>query len=170
MPAEALQSFFQRIEGQRRDRQPCASAQQPRPAERHRSQRPQERRCSFVTSGVMLLFAFPDHSRWDRCALIGSLRIGRCMTGLLDGLSTFNGIRLSSLSAGPDAMLVGVVLAGWPSAAIVPILSESDGADKPQYPVTKSIRFRRSASGGVLAVLAGLDAAAVGSAVTRRRC
>ena len=77
------------------------------------------------------------------------------MTGLLDGLSTFTRIRLSSLSAGPDAMLVGVVLAGWPSAAIVPILSESDGADKPQYPVTKSIRLPRSASGVVLAVLAG---------------
>jgi hypothetical protein len=77
------------------------------------------------------------------------------MTGMLDGLSTFIRIRSSSLSAGPDAMLVGVVFAGWPSTAIVPILSKSDGGDKPQYPVTKSIRFRRSASGVVLAVLAG---------------
>jgi hypothetical protein len=77
------------------------------------------------------------------------------MTGLLDGLSTFTRIRLSSLSAGPDAMLVGVVFAGRPSTAIVPILSKSDGRDKPQYPVTKSIRFRRSASGVVLTVLAG---------------
>jgi hypothetical protein len=49
------------------------------------------------------------------------------MTGLLDGLSIFIRIRLSSLAAGPDAMPVGVVFAGWPSAAIVPILSESVG-------------------------------------------
>jgi hypothetical protein len=52
-------------------------------------------------------------------------------------------------------MLVGVVFAGRPSTAIVPILSQSDAGDKPQYPVTKSIRLRRSASGIVLAVLAG---------------
>ena len=104
----------------------------------------------------MPLAAFPDHSATGPArALIGSLRIGRCMTGLLDGLSIVIRIRLSCLSAGPDAMLVGVVSAGRPSAAIVTILSKSDGGDKPQYPVTKSIRFRRSASGGVLAVLAG---------------
>ena len=77
------------------------------------------------------------------------------MTGLLDGLSSFIRLRLSGLSAGPDAMLVGVVLAGRPSTAIVRILSMSDGGDKPQYPVTRSIRFRRSASGVVMAVLAG---------------
>jgi hypothetical protein len=77
------------------------------------------------------------------------------MAGLLDGLSTFVRIRLSSLSAGPGAMPGRVVSAGRPSAAIVPILSKSDGGDKPQYPVTKSIRFWRSASGVVLAVPAG---------------
>jgi hypothetical protein len=70
-------------------------------------------------------------------------------------LSTVIRIRLSSLSAGPDAMLVGVVFAGWPPGAIVPILFRSDGGDEPQYPVTKSIRFRRNASGGVPAGLAG---------------
>ena len=32
---------------------------------------------------------------------------------LLDGLATLIRIRLSSLSAGPDAMQVGVVFAGW---------------------------------------------------------
>ena len=73
------------------------------------------------------------------------------MTGLLDGLSTFIRIRLSSLPAGPDAMLVGVVLAGWPSAAIVPILFGNDGGDKPQYPVTKSICLRRRTGGRLLA-------------------
>jgi hypothetical protein len=56
------------------------------------------------------------------------------MTGLLNDLATPTSIRLSSLSAGPDAMMVGVVFTG-PTEAIVPILLKRD---KPQDRVRKS--------------------------------
>ena len=36
-----------------------------------------------------------------------------------------------------------LVGSGWPSAAMMPILSKSVGGDKPQYPVKKSTRFWR---------------------------
>src|SRR5688572_505654 len=39
---------------------------------------------------------------------------------------------VSCLSAGPDAMVVGVVFAGWPSVAMVPILLKRAGRDKLQ--------------------------------------
>jgi hypothetical protein len=51
-------------------------------------------------------------------------------------------------------MQVGVAFAGWPSAAIVPILSKSVGRDKPQNRVRKSTLFRDDARGSLLAVRA----------------
>lgn len=60
--------------------------------------------------------------------------------GLLDGLATIIRFQLSNLSAGPDAMAVGVVFAG---------------SDKPQYRVRKSTRFYRHDAKLVLAMHAG---------------
>lgn len=57
------------------------------------------------------------------------------MTGLLSELATLTAIRLSSLSAGPDAMRIGVVFIGTNA---VRLLSKSIGWDKPQNRVTKS--------------------------------
>ena len=48
------------------------------------------------------------------------------MTGLLNDLATLTAIRLSSLSAGPDAMRVGVVFTG---TGTVRILSKDIGRD-----------------------------------------
>jgi hypothetical protein len=63
-------------------------------------------------------------------------------------------------------MEVGVVFAGWPSAAIVPILLKSVGPpslklrrDKPQYPVRKSTCFSCGDVVAVLAMLADDEAA-----------
>src|SRR5215218_7218975 len=91
-------------------------------------------------------------------ALIDSLPVGRCVTGLLNGLASGIRIELSYLSAGPDAMMVGVVFAGWPSVAIVPTLLKSVGRDKPQDRVRKSISFGGCATGLVLAMHAGDEA------------
>jgi hypothetical protein len=57
------------------------------------------------------------------------------VTGLLNDLVTLTAIRLSSLSAGPDAMRIGVVFTG---TGPVPILAKSIGRDKPQNRVRKS--------------------------------
>ena len=108
-------------------------------------------------------------------ALSGSLRRGRCWTGqcgtgLLDGLAISIRLRLSSLSAGPDAMQVGVVFAGWPSAAIVPILSKSADRDKPQNRVRKSTRLRSEAHDAALAVLAGDETTGVNDAWANLAC
>jgi hypothetical protein len=56
---------------------------------------------------------------------------------LMDGLPTLALIRLSSLSAGPDAMWIGVVFTG---TATGPILSKSLGRHGPQSRVGKSMR------------------------------
>jgi hypothetical protein len=64
--------------------------------------------------------------------------------GLLDGLATIIRFQLSSLSAGPDAMAVGVVFAG---------------PDKPQYRVRKSTLFYCHDAGLVPAMSAGNAAA-----------
>ena len=68
-------------------------------------------------------------------ALIDPLRQGLRATGLLNDLVTLTAIRLSSLSAGPDAMRIGVVFTGTDA---VRILAKSVGRDKPQNRVTKS--------------------------------
>ena len=52
------------------------------------------------------------------------------MTSLLNGLVTLTSIRLSSLSAGPNAMRIAVV---FTDTDTVPILSKSIGRDRPQY-------------------------------------
>src|SRR5689334_22966778 len=102
---------------------------------------PAQRSCPVPETGQDAGLERPDQG--PARALIGSLWtgrcwIGRCGTALLDGLATSIRIRLSSLSAGPDAMVDGVVVAGWPSAAIVPILSKSAGRDKPRNRIGKS--------------------------------
>jgi hypothetical protein len=86
--------------------------------------------------------------------------------GPRDGLPTLIRLRLPRLSAGPDAMEVGVVFAGWPSAAIMPILLKSVGPpslklrrDKPQYPVRKSTRFSCGDAAAVPAMPADDEAA-----------
>jgi hypothetical protein len=79
--------------------------------------------------------------------------------GVRDGLPTLIRLRLPSLSAGPGAMEVGVVFAGWRLAPIVPILLKSVGRDKPQYPVRKSTRFSCGDAVAVLTVLADDEAA-----------
>ena len=66
---------------------------------------------------------------------IDPLRQGLRVAGLLNDLATLTAIRLSSLSAGPDAMRIGVVFTG---TGAVRILSKSVGRDKPQNRVTKS--------------------------------
>jgi hypothetical protein len=53
-----------------------------------------------------------------------------------------------------------LVGSGWPSAAMMPILSKSVGGDRPQYPVAKSTRFWRRAVRSVLAMTAGDEARA----------
>jgi hypothetical protein len=86
--------------------------------------------------------------------------------GPRDGLPTLIRLRLPRLSAGPDAMEVGVVFAGRPPAAIVPILLKSVGPpslklrrDKPQYPVRKSTRLCCRDVVAMLAMLADDEAA-----------
>ena len=52
-----------------------------------------------------------------------------------------------------------LVGSGWPSAAMMPVPSKSVGGDKPQYPVARSIRFRRCAVRSMLAMPAGDETA-----------
>ena len=61
------------------------------------------------------------------------------MTGLLDGLATLTPVRLSGLSAGPDAMGISVVFPGGDTESI---LSKSIGTQTPQNLVRKSTGFR----------------------------
>ena len=68
-------------------------------------------------------------------ALIDPLRQGLRATGLLKDLVTLTAIRLWSLSAGPDAMRIGVVFIG---TCTVRVLSQGVGRDKPQNRATKS--------------------------------
>jgi hypothetical protein len=63
------------------------------------------------------------------------IRLGLQVTGLLNDLATLTRIRLSSLSAGPDAMRIGVVFTGTDA---VRILAKSVGRDKPQNRVRRS--------------------------------
>ena len=58
------------------------------------------------------------------------------MADLMDGLPTLTRIRLSSLSADPDAMRIGVIFTG---TATVLILSKSIGKQRPQSRVGKSM-------------------------------
>ena len=68
-------------------------------------------------------------------ALIDPLRLGLRPAGLLNDLVTLTAIGLSSLSAGPDAMRIGVVFIGTDA---VWILSKGIGRDKPQNRVKRS--------------------------------
>jgi hypothetical protein len=52
-------------------------------------------------------------------ALIASLRQGVQVTGLLNDVVTLTAIRLSSLSAGPDVMQIGVVFVGTDAVRIL---------------------------------------------------
>jgi hypothetical protein len=78
-------------------------------------------------------------------ALIDPLRQGLRATGLLNDLVTLTAIRLSSLSAGPDAMRIGVVFTGTDA---VRILAKSTGRDKPQNRVMKSTGIGRRPPAG----------------------
>ncbi len=68
------------------------------------------------------------------------------MIGLLNDLVTLTAIRLSSLSAGPDAMRIGVVFTGTDA---VRILAKGVGRDKPQNRATKSTGVGRLFPAGV---------------------
>jgi hypothetical protein len=113
-------------------------------------------RCSTC---VVVDRCFPLQPKGPARALIGSLRHARSVMDLRDGLPTLIRLRLPSLSAGPYAMEVGVVFAGWPSATIVPNLLKSVGRDRPQYPVRKSTCFSCGDVVAVLAMLADDEAA-----------
>jgi hypothetical protein len=79
-------------------------------------------------------------------ALTDPLRRRRPVADLMDGLPTLTRIRLSSLSAGPDATRIGVVFTGTDA---VRMLSKSIGRDKPQNRVTKSTGVGRLPPAGV---------------------
>jgi len=66
--------------------------------------------------------------------------------GLLNDLVTLTALRLSSLSAGPDATRISVVLTG---ADAVRILAKSVGRDKPQNRVKTSTGVCRLPPAGV---------------------
>jgi hypothetical protein len=83
-------------------------------------------------------------------------------------LASVIGIRLSSLAAGQDAMMVGVGVAGWPSTAIVPILLKGAGPpslnDKPQDRVGKSTDLAGGRDRLVQALPASTEAHRLGAA------
>jgi hypothetical protein len=72
-------------------------------------------------------------------ALIDPLRQGLRATGLLADLVSLTALRLSSLSAGPDALRMGVVFTGTDA---VRILLNGVARDRPQNRVTKSTGVR----------------------------
>jgi hypothetical protein len=80
--------------------------------------------------------------------------LGLRVIGLLNDLVTLTAIRLSSLSAGPDAMRIGVAFTG---TGAVQILAKGVGRDKPQNRATKSTGVGRlfPAGGGMMPILSG---------------
>jgi hypothetical protein len=72
--------------------------------------------------------------------------LGLRVIGLLNDLVTLTAIRLSSLSAGPDAMRIGVAFTG---TGAVQILAKGVGRDKPQNRATKSTGVGRLFPAGV---------------------
>ena len=85
------------------------------------------------------------HQTGPALALIVPLRLGLPVTGLLNDLVTLTALRLSSLSAGPDAMRIGVVFTG---ADAVRILAKGVGRDRPQNRATKSTGIGRRPPAG----------------------
>ena len=106
---------------------------------RHHSQRSWERTCSSPSFSLSPSFGSGLVSSCQQTgpalALIDPLRQGPRATGLPNDLVTLTTLRVSSLSAGPDAMRIGVVFTGTDA---VRILSKGVGRDKPQNRVTKS--------------------------------